>query len=81
VAVTPFGGHRASIFVRIRGREYEQKLNGTTSFTINDGYGSNITVMVNDVALPPGFDTAKTAVVTGVLSPDKAIQAQEIRAL
>ena len=56
-------------------------VNGTTSFTINDGYGSDVTVMVNGVALPSGFDTTKTAIVTGVLSKDLKIQAQTIRAV
>ena len=56
-------------------------VNGTTSFTISDGYGSSITVMVNGVTLPPAFGTNKTAVVTGLLSADKKIQAQEVEAL
>ena len=55
-------------------------VSGGTSFTIDDGYGIGITVMVNGVVLPVGFDTTKTAVVTGVLSEDLNIQAQDIQA-
>jgi hypothetical protein len=55
-------------------------VNGSVSFTIDDGCGIGITVMVNGVALPVGFDTTKTAVVTGVLSEDLNIQAQDIHA-
>jgi len=51
-----------------------------TSFTINDGYSGDVTVMVNGVALPSGFDTTKTAIVSGVVSADKKVQAQTIRA-
>jgi len=52
-----------------------------TSFTINDGYSSDVTVNVNGVALPVGFDTTKTAIVTGIVSADKKVQAQTIRAV
>ena len=57
-----------------------KSINGTTSFVINDGYG-NVTVNVNGVALPSGLDTTRTAVVTGVLSADRKIQAQTVRAV
>jgi cytochrome c-type biogenesis protein CcmE len=49
-----------------------------TSFTINDGYSGDVTVNVNGVALPVGFDTTKTAIVTGVVSADKKVQAQAV---
>ena len=55
-------------------------VNGGTSFVIDDGYGIGVMVMVNGVALPVGFDTTKTAVVTGILSKDHNIQAQDIQA-
>lgn len=35
-------------------------------------------IMINGIPLPSGFDTTKTAIVTGVLSADKSIQAQAI---
>lgn len=57
-----------------------KSVNGTTSFTINDNCGDGITVILNGVALPVGFDTTRTAVVTGVLSADKAVQAQAVSA-
>jgi len=41
----------------------------------------DVTVIVNGVALPVGFDTTKTAVVTGVGGKDLKIQAQTIRAV
>lgn len=51
---------------------------GNTSFTIDDGYGNPITVMVNSVPLPSGFAADKMVVVTGVLGTNKVIQAQSI---
>lgn len=50
-----------------------------TSFTITDGWGTDVTVNVNGVALPSPFDTTKTVIVTGVVSADKTVQAQTIR--
>jgi cytochrome c-type biogenesis protein CcmE len=63
-----------------------KSVNGTppttsTLFTISDGYRTDVTVMVNGAALPPGFDTTKTAIITGVLSSDRKIQAQTVRAV
>ena len=59
-----------------------KSINGTASFVISDGYNSTgVTVNVNGVALPSGFDTTKTAIVTGILHADKTVQAQTIRAV
>ncbi|MCX6343751.1 MAG: carbohydrate binding domain-containing protein [Armatimonadetes bacterium] len=55
-------------------------VNGTTSFTISDGYNNaGITVNVNGAALPSGFGIGKTAAVTGILGADKAVKAQDIK--
>ena len=53
-------------------------VNLTTSFTISDGYTTNITVNVGGATLPTGFGTGQTAVVTGILAADKTVQAQDI---
>ena len=58
-----------------------KSVNGTTSFTIDDGYGTPVTVLVNGVSLPSGFDTTKLAIVTGVVNSDKTIRAQAISAV
>ncbi|HEX2949918.1 MAG TPA: hypothetical protein VHV83_10200 [Armatimonadota bacterium] len=54
-----------------------------TSFTISDGYKSELTIMVNNVPLPMVFDTTKYAVVSGILTKDtdgnRIILAQEVR--
>ena len=57
-----------------------KSVNGTISFTITDGYGPEITVNVKGVELPAGFDTTKTAVVTGVLNGSGAVEAQDVKA-
>lgn len=50
-----------------------KSVNGTTSFVISDGYNdSGVAVVVNGVALPTGFGTTQTVVVTGVLTRDAA---------
>ena len=54
---------------------------GATSFEISDGYTSNVTVNIGSATLPDGFDTTKTAVVTGVMNADKSVQAQAISAV
>ena len=58
-----------------------KSIDGTTSFTINDGYSGDVTVMIDGAQLPTGFDTTKTAIVVGVLSADRKVHAQVIRAI
>ena len=59
-----------------------KSINGTTSFVISDGSNATgVTVLVSGVALPTGFDTTKTAIVTGSVASDRKIQAQAIRAV
>ena len=43
----------------------------TPTFTIDDGYGTTVTVNINGVTLPTGFGVNKIVVVTGFLSTDK----------
>lgn len=66
-------GRAVEVWGKVKG------VNGNTSFVVSDGYNTTgITVMTNGVSLPVGFETTKTAVVTGILKADKSIQAQAI---
>ena len=58
-----------------------KSISGSTSFVISDGYTDDVTIMINGVALPSGFDTTKTAIVTGVVNADRTVQTQTIRAV
>ena len=50
-------------------------IDGTLSFAMTDGYSSNVTVKINGVALPSGFGTGRTAIVTGLVNADRTIKA------
>ena len=58
-----------------------KSVNGTTSFTMSDGFGMQVTVIVNGVALPTGFGATSYAIVTGVVNMARTVQAQTIRSV
>jgi hypothetical protein len=45
----------------------------STTITMSDGYDSDVTVVINGVAVPSGLDSTKTIVVEGVLAQDDTL--------
>jgi len=69
--------------VRIWGKV--KSIGGSTSFVVDDGYNTGVTVIVNGIPIPEGLDTTKSVIITGVATKDDSgrvvVLAQDIKLL